>query len=392
MNKKKEIEKIDSCINELVYEKVQIKKAYNYYHCIRDAEQFRHIEENYGLGTPTTMGFTPLVKKHIDVLVGEYLGLDPEVSISCKDDETVSNIMRDKKLEIDKQLFSFLKKYLKNSIINILLGTQQPQNDPFIEKEMQKIKDDIDKSFTSEYELTAQNVLEYFKNSRDLDLKNKLSIILTDLLVSGLAYFRTGPSAAKDNVVLEALNPIDTFVERNRNEFYLNKSPRAVVRKWLTKDQILAKYSEELNAEAKEKIDSYFTDQTINSNTIFVRTPAELHVSGTKTATANGILGGLEVAAIPNWDFYGANNYINSRVIPVFECEWLVYEDGKMNRHEGVRIGEEVYITRGVSENIIRSRSNPKECTLSVNGLFFSDRNGNPFSLVLNTMDLQDWL
>ena len=68
----------------------------------------------------------------------------------------------------------------------------------------------------------------------------------------------------------------------------------------------------------------------------------------------------------------------------------LVYEDGKMNRHEGVRIGEEVYITRGISENIIRSRSNPKECTLSVNGLFFSDRNGNPFSLVLNTMDLQD--
>ena len=61
-----------------------------------------------------------------------------------------------------------------------------------------------------------------------------------------------------------------------------------------------------------------------------------------------------------------------------------------MNRHEGVRIGEEVYITRGISENIIRSRSNPKECTLSVNGLVFSDRNGNPFSLVLNTMDLQD--
>ena len=390
MNKKKEIEKIDSCINELVYEKVQIKKAYNYYHCIRDAEQFRHIEENYGLGTPTTMGFTPLVKKHIDVLVGEYLGLDPEVSISCKDDETISNIMRDKKLEIDKQLFSFLKKYLKNSIINIILGTQQPQNDPFIEKEMQKIKDNVDKSFISEYELTAQNVLEYFKNSRDLDLKNKLAIILTDLLISGLAYFRVEPSGAKDNVVLEALNPIDTFVERNRNEFYLNKSPRAVVRKWLTKDQILAKYGEELNAEAKEKIDSYFTDQTINSNTIFVRTPAELHASGTKTATANGILGGLEVAAIPNWDFYGANNYINSRVIPVFECEWLVYEDGKMNRHEGVRIGEEVYITRGISENIIRSRSNPKECTLSVNGLFFSDRNGNPFSLVLNTMDLQD--
>ena len=73
MNKEKEIEKIKKCIQDLVYEKVQLKKAYNYYHGIRDAEQFRHIEENYGIGVPTSIGFNPLVKKHIDVLVGEYL-------------------------------------------------------------------------------------------------------------------------------------------------------------------------------------------------------------------------------------------------------------------------------------------------------------------------------
>jgi hypothetical protein len=34
--------------------------------------------------------------------------------------------------------------------------------------------------------------------------------------------------------------------------------------------------------------------------------------------------------------------------------------------------------------------SNPKECTLSVNGMFFSDKNGQPFSLIVNTMAMQD--
>jgi hypothetical protein len=34
--------------------------------------------------------------------------------------------------------------------------------------------------------------------------------------------------------------------------------------------------------------------------------------------------------------------------------------------------------------------SNPKECTLSINGMFFSDKNGQPFSLVVNTMTMQD--
>ena len=113
MNKQKEIDKINNCIAELVYEKVQLKKAYNYYHCIRDAEQFRYLEENYGIGVPTTVMFTPLIKKHIDVLVGEYLELDQNLSVSCKDEKTLSNIMRDKKLEIDKQLFLYLKNYLQ---------------------------------------------------------------------------------------------------------------------------------------------------------------------------------------------------------------------------------------------------------------------------------------
>jgi len=32
----------------------------------------------------------------------------------------------------------------------------------------------------------------------------------------------------------------------------------------------------------------------------------------------------------------------------------------------------------------------PKLCGLSVNGMFYSDRNGDPFSLILATSNLQD--
>ena len=39
MNRDHEIEKINSCISDLVYDKVQLRKAYNYYHCKRDPEQ-----------------------------------------------------------------------------------------------------------------------------------------------------------------------------------------------------------------------------------------------------------------------------------------------------------------------------------------------------------------
>ena len=65
-------------------------------------------------------------------------------------------------------------------------------------------------------------------------------------------------------------------------------------------------------------------------------------------------------------------------------------ENERLTRHEGVKIGEEIYICRGESEYITRSISDPADCTISVNGLFFSDRNGNPFSLVLSTARAQD--
>lgn len=61
-----------------------------------------------------------------------------------------------------------------------------------------------------------------------------------------------------------------------------------------------------------------------------------------------------------------------------------------MTRHEGIKIGPEIYICRGESDYITRSASDPADCTLSVNGLFFSDKNGDPFSLVLSTASLQD--
>ena len=115
----KEIKKIDSAITELVYDKTAIKKAYNYYHKRRDAEQFMHIEENYGIGVPTGVGFNPLVRPHIDRLIGEYLGLEQDLKISCKDSATLDNIMRDKQIAINKGCADYLKRYLQNNIIEV---------------------------------------------------------------------------------------------------------------------------------------------------------------------------------------------------------------------------------------------------------------------------------
>jgi len=388
MNKDKEIEKINQCINDLIYDKVQLKKAYNYYHCIRDAEQFKHLEDNYGIGTPTSVTFTPLIKKHIDVLVGEYLELDPDLQISCKDEKTVSDIMRDKQLKIHAAVFERFKQKLQNAIIQVLLENKEVVNDPFFDQEIARLKKEVSDNYVSEYEIAAQNILNYIKNSRDIDLKNKMRELLTDLLIAGVCYYRVRPSGGKNNLRLEILNPLDTFIERNHNDFYLNRSPRAFTRRWLTIDQILNEYDEELTSEARNILINNTHPSNRDNRHIYVRAAAGDGFNKIPRGQSPGLLGGLEVCPIREVvdPYY---NY-NANLLPVYECEWIEYEKDKLVRHEGIKIGEEVYIVRGESENVVRSVSNPKDCTLSINGIFFADKNGAPFSLIVNTMDLQD--
>lgn len=395
MSKEKEIENIDRCISELIYQKTALRKAYNYYHGVRDAEQFQYLEDNFGIGVPTSISFTPLMKKHIDVLIGEYLELEPEMTVTCKDDETISKIQRDKQLKIDAEMHKFLSKYLQNAIINILINSQQPVNDPFVEKQLEKIKTDVENSFVSDYEIAAQNIIEYIKHNRDIDLKNKLRELLTDLFIGGVCYYRVKPSGGKDNMVLEVLNPLDTFIERNPNSFFLNKSRRSVIRRWLTKDEILEEFGEDLSDKAFSTLNEYFETPRrwdYGNDHIVVRTGMDSLIDEGVEHPKEGILAGLEVHPIWPSDAEGWYTELGNRVIPVYECQWFEF-DRKKNRsvlHEGVKIGEEIYITNGEPEYYIRSKSDPRSCKMNLNGIFFNDKNGQPFSLIQATMDLQD--
>jgi len=61
-----------------------------------------------------------LIKKHIDALIGEYLELPIKPKVSCKDEETINNIFREKQLKISTECFKLLQKNLKNNLLRIL--------------------------------------------------------------------------------------------------------------------------------------------------------------------------------------------------------------------------------------------------------------------------------
>lgn len=383
------IDKVDRAITELVHEKWKIQKAYNYYNGKRDPEQFRYLEENFGIGTATSVEFTPLIKKHVDALIGEYLDIPILPKVSCKDKHTISKIHRDLEIAISKKTYEFLKTQLNNKLLEFV-GGQNPTIDQSVQKSLEKLIEDVKNDFISDYEIAAQDVVEYCIQSRHTDLANKLRIMLLDLLVSGTAFYKVKPSSENTNVQIEVDSPLNVFVDRNPNSQYVKDCYRVVVRKWMTKQQILNEYGTELSREGISELEDLF-EHYIDYGHTYIRSLEGVPNARPYSGDASGLRAG-EVA-VPGYPVDDRDSF-PFKLLPVFEVEWIDVdkENGVyvQNRYEGVRIGESIYITRGKSENVIRSIDNPTKCGLSVNGIFLTNRNHEPQSLVLQCAPLQD--
>ena len=380
------IQKTDIAISELIYDKDDLQKAYNYYNCKRDAEQFKYLEENFGLGNPTSIEFTPLIRKHVDALIGEYLGTPILPKISCKDDKTITNITREKELYISREVAKTLQKNLRNKLLDFMETNDDSKLiDPNIQKQIDTLVEDLDSNFVSQYEIAAQNVVEYLIQDRKTDFKRKLWDLIKDLLVTGYTFYRVVPSPDKSNVQVEVLNPLNTFIDKNPNSPYVKDSYRVVVRKYMTKSQILNTYGKDMSTEDIKNLRENWKEE-LDYSSKYIR------LMRTAGCQSLGIIGDHEAVVEPGKPVQKNKGYNpNYEQIPVYEVEWVETDkDFVMQLYQTVRIGQDIYILKGKKEDVIRSVSNPSYCSLTVNGVYFDNRNDEPFSLVLSCANQQD--
>ena len=380
MKREELVEKTDLAIAELVVDRTKLKKAYNYYHCKRDAEQFKYLEENYGIGQPTAVEFVPLIRKHIDALIGEYLNVPILPKVSCKDSKTVNNIFREKQIKIAAEQFNLLQANLKNNLLRILNGGNL--QDLNIKEQLDKLTEDINENFISEYEIAGQNIVEYIIQSRNIDLITKLRQLYVDLLTTGYTFFRVLPSSSGTNIKVKCLDPLNTFPELNYNSPYICNCRRIVIRTFLTRNEILRDYGKDLSKQDLSKLHELWRDSLESYGSYIIRN------YGQSVPATDGIRAGEEVTpGYPDQEYYKYTN----ELIPVYEVEWLETDkDFVENRYSTIRIGDEIYILKGKDETLVRTQDEPNKARLSVNGVWFNNREKEPYSMVLNCMVLQD--
>lgn len=384
MTREELIDNTDKCIQELVIPKVRVQKAYNYVNCIIDTEQFRYLEENFGIGNPTAVEFIPLIKKHVDALVGEHLEVPLLPSISCKDKRTIGMAMRGKQLKIKFETKQYLKSLMRKTI---LLGIDGSFTDQMVASQIQELTDNINRSYVSEYEMAASDVVQWLIQNRSIDIYNRRRQLIMDMLVSGQCYYRAKKTPDGHNVMLETYNPMNAFPDKNPDSNYVRDCSRIVIRHWMTRQDVLNKYGKWMNADSVRELNDIWRDGNLYNNSYIIRTRVP---DGQPFPFSQHI--GDDISVTPGLPEEG--NHRLNYFIPVYEVEWIETEkEGSQyvkNRYRTVRIGESIYITFGKDNDAVRSIDDPTNVHLSVNGLFFTNRNNKPFSLVLKCGPLQD--
>ena len=380
----------DYVIGDLVREKTELFKAYNYFNGVRDHFQYENLEKNYGVGNPTSVGFTPLTRKHIEAIVGEYLSMKPKIRVSCKDERTLTNIFRDKQLETTKKVKDYVSKYLENSIYKAIVqgpkkqGEQDQQVvDSEIQRELKQITDSVDRNFISNYEIAAQDICEYVMQNRDIDFKNKLEQLLLDLLISGQAYYKVVPTKTMANFKIELCDPLNTWVDKDPKSRYMKNGYKAVVRKWMTAEEVEIKYGDYLSDKDLKQIREWKNFYEEDGQYALVTGQSA------RCGDLNGIWSGVGVHPYDS-------DYMERKwdLIPVYEVEWIDSAQDQAGWigycYHVTRIGTDIYILDADDVMMPRNMDSPNEARLSINGIWYTNGHGSPYSLMLATADLQD--
>jgi hypothetical protein len=376
---------IDYHIYRLVEEKKRMKVARNYYEGKRDAKEFAYLENNYGIGNPGKLGFTPLVKPRIDVLVGMMLQEQVKFMVRYNDNATISGIEQEKMEGFLNDLFNFIAKENQGG----------GQTRPITEKQIDAIKKSYGESYKSMYEKAATDLIQFFLSNRKTDFIQKTKQLLLDLLITGEGFYRTFIPKLNADPILEICKPENVFFNKNTNHQYLGNSDAVVHREFMTRIEILNKYGVYMSADDKEAL-----------------------FNGTAKVKGNRRIVSPKELDVRNDDDYNSViddqfTYNNHEILEVYHVEWLANNkvevedpdeftlvDGvmgkpkkyvwRLDRYEGIRIGLDIYLNAGKSRHISRDDSDPYRCDLTYNGISYNDRNGSPYSMSLKMKDLQD--
>ena len=388
---------MDYWIGKLVIDKKHIPICRKYYSGKRSTEEFEYLADNYGIGNPIDIQFTPIIKPRIDALVGMFLNETFSYRIAIADDKTLDLEEEEKKNYIITNISQQLEK-ASQAVANYQTdrrqgGASAPPSELLSEEFMANMKEYLDTDFISVYAGAAQHLIYYFEQSGTLDFKRKFAELLYDLLITGEMFWRNSiPYTGKDPE-FEVVKPENLFFSQNKNSIYLDNPDAVVHREYMTRHQVLQKYGHLMtDKEVKElsgRWGGYGNHRNISDPEILHEDIYDEEFSNFRQYTGDLI----DVVDVLHVEWLASSRYEKAATQdrnPVENKKALKKTGWIEHRYEGVRILGNMYIGAGRSKNVVRSQQDPYKASLSYGGMSYNIRQGEVYSMVWNLKDVQD--
>ena len=378
----------DSLIDDLVNEKSarrekMITMRY-FYHGIRDEREYAYLTENFGIGNPGSIKFIPIVRNRIEALIGLMALASFDYQVSVLDEASLKYMADERIMNSLSALYSRIQSFAEK------VG-KGPH--PYNEEQLQQLIDQdlkgAGKDFRSVIVAACNNLIKVFKGDIDIDLFNKRKLLFEDLLVVGESIYRVRPVVYGLLPEFETMVPENFYYDIHRDQKYIKNSHRAVYVRYMSIPEVMSRYSHLMSKGDRKDIGDI---TLISSKQIY--DPRFLEYEQRKD---------------PDYKYDTTAKYVK-----VHECEWISgtfvdsenigerqgelvegpggppKQECRLDRYQSVRIGADIYLDMGRSEFVKRTERRPLHTTLTYNGLRFSDRVGEAYSLLWKCKDLQD--
>jgi len=381
--------KMEYYIGNYVYDKVEVRKARKYAAGYRDSEAFAFLERNYGIGTPSSIKFSPLINLRLNILKGVLLTQEIKSQVIAIDKSTV---------EKESGQLQEKKKKEAHEVINA--GFSADDNEQSILNAINDAKDKFGNEFISTYQSAGQHIINNFLYSHDYDIAGIQERIFDEMSIANEYVIKEEPLKNGKYPDVTVCRSEDIFFIRDRNSNDINTSDGIVHRYYKTKRQVIMELGGYMNKTEKEE---FLKDENVGVSTNENRFLRDFSVSRYNNKN------------LPD-DLFDRYYHRLNEIVEVYHVQYKSIEEitreptdftdkislllGKGNRkkikddievlYEGWKVGAEMYLGVGKKKFPKRDFRDYRKVYFDYKGMSFNEHRGKLQSLVNNLIGLQD--
>lgn len=393
------MEKTDSIIANLVDEnssrRREMFKMRDFYDGIRDPREYAYLEDNYGIGNPSEIKFTPLIRTRLDILIGLLSTTEFDYKVTISDSKSLFAAEQEKTTALLNEVFKLVVQEAKKQ--GEKKEGEEVKTTP-VDRLLVQAEDQMTRSWRN---LFVESAIDFIEDAREcpiIDLRRLRELIFEDIVVVGETVYRNKADEVGRKPKPEVYLPENFYYNLHRDQSNINETNEAVYVRYLSKEDALMKYGHLMTKDEKKEVLELPTVKYSSTTHFYAPISGQSRDEFTKNT------------AIDRYNRFG--NDLD--VVKVFEVEWKAnneydidpkkVKDGRVvlgpdkiqkKRHRqdlyrSIRINDTVYLDMGKDSSAVRYDTDPDRVYLTFNGARYSDRGGKPYSILWKGKDIQD--